>query len=133
MIPALTVKAVKAPASISQFCREAEERMRARSYCAAPPAVTTIAATLQGRAAMPKFYRPPLDGAEEDPFARDGNDKLIRRSYWLDLSDRSLILMMTQGLGARLTPEEKRAHLEDIGRERLIDRILAPEIIPPGR
>ncbi len=82
---------------------------------------------------MPKFYRPPLDGAEEDPFARDGNDKLIRRSYWLDLSDRSLILMMTQGLGARLTPEEKRAHLEDIGRERLIDRILAPEIIPPGR
>src|SRR5581483_2825177 len=123
MIPALTVKAVKAPASISQFCREAEERMRARSYCAAPPAVTTIAATLQGRAAMPKFYRPPLDGA----------DKLIRRSYWLDLSDRSLILMMTQGLGARLTPEEKRAHLEDIGRERLIDRILAPEIIPPGR
>ncbi len=82
---------------------------------------------------MPKFYRPPLDGAEEDPFARDGNDKLIRRSYWLDLSDRSLILMMTQGLGARLTPEEKRAHLEDIGRERLIDCILAPEIIPPGR
>lgn len=82
---------------------------------------------------MPKFYRPPLDGAEEDPFARDGNDKLIRRSYWLDLSDRSLILMMTQGLGARLTPEEKRAHLEDIGRERLIDRILATEIIPPGR
>ena len=44
---------------------------------------------------MPNFYRPPLDGNEEDPFARDGDDKLIRRSYWLDLSDRSIVMAMT--------------------------------------
>jgi hypothetical protein len=36
---------------------------------------------------MTQFYQPPLDGREEDPFVRDGDDKLIRRSYWLDLSD----------------------------------------------
>ena len=82
---------------------------------------------------MPNFYRPPLDGNEEDPFARDGDEKLIRRSYWLDLSDRSIVMLMTQGLGTRLTPEEKRAHLIDIRREHLIDRILAPEILPPKR
>lgn len=82
---------------------------------------------------MPRFYRPPLDGAEEDPFARDGEDRLIRRAYWLGLSDRSLVQLMTKGIGTRLTAEEKRAHLEDIRREHLIAQILAPEILPPEK
>jgi hypothetical protein len=83
---------------------------------------------------MPRFYRPPLDGrVEEDPFARDGNDRLIRREYWLGLSDRSLVMLMTQGLGTRLTADEKRAHLEDIRRAHLIEQVLAPEILPPVR
>jgi hypothetical protein len=82
---------------------------------------------------MPQFYRPPLDGAEEDPFARDGDEKLIRRGYWLGLSDRSIVLLMTQGIGTRLGADEKRAHLTDIRREHLIDQVLAPEILPPER
>ena len=82
---------------------------------------------------MPRFYRPPLDGAEENPFARDGDDKLIRRAYWLGLSDRSLVQLMTQGIGAWLSADEKRAHLADIRREHLIEQILAPEILPPER
>ena len=82
---------------------------------------------------MARFYRPPLDGMEEDPFARDGDDKLTRRSYWLGLSDRSLVQLMTKGIGTRLTADEKRAHLIDIKREHLIDQILAPEILPPER
>jgi hypothetical protein len=80
---------------------------------------------------MTVFYRPPLDGFEEDPFARDGEDKLIRRGYWLGLSDRSLVMLMTKGIGTRLTADQKRAHLEDIRRPHLIDEILAPEILPP--
>jgi hypothetical protein len=82
---------------------------------------------------MPNFYRPPLDGMEEDPFARDGEDKLIRRAYWLGLSDRSLVQLMMKGIGTRLTADQKRAHLEDIRRTHLIDQILAPEILPPER
>lgn len=82
---------------------------------------------------MAQFYRPPLDGSEEDPFARDGDDKLIRRAYWLGLSDRSLVMLMVQGIGTRLTADEKRAHLADIRREHLIAQILAPEILPPER
>ena len=82
---------------------------------------------------MADFYRPPLHGREEDPFARDGDDRLIRREYWLSLSDRSLVMLMTQGIGTRLTADEKRAHLEDIRRPHLIDQILAPEILPPER
>jgi len=82
---------------------------------------------------MPEFYRPPLDGFEEDPFARDGDDKLIRRGYWLSLGDRSIVLLMTQGIGTRLTADQRRAHLADIRREHLIEQILAPEILPPER
>jgi hypothetical protein len=82
---------------------------------------------------MSRFYRPPLDGPEEDPFARDGDDKLIRRGYWLGLSDRSLVQLMTCGIGTRLTPDQKRAHLEDIGRTHLTEQIFAPEILPPER
>ena len=82
---------------------------------------------------MSQFYQPPLDGREEDPFVRDGENKLIRRSYWLDLSDRSIVLIMTQGIGTRLTADEKRAHLIDIRRPHLIDTILAPEVLPPDR
>jgi hypothetical protein len=82
---------------------------------------------------MPRFYHPPLDGSEEDPFTRDGEDKLTRRAYWLGLSDRSLIQLMTRGIGTRLTADEKRVHLEDIRRAHLIDQVLAPEILPPER
>jgi hypothetical protein len=82
---------------------------------------------------MTQFYRPPLDGRSDDPFMRDGEDKLIRRSYWFDLSDRSVVLIMTQGIGTRLTADEKRTHLIDIRRSHLIDTILEPEILPPSR
>ena len=82
---------------------------------------------------MSGFYQPPLQGLADDPFMRDGNDRLIRRSYWLDLSDRSITQIMTDGIGSRLTADEKRAHLADIRRAHLIDDILAPEILPPER
>jgi hypothetical protein len=38
---------------------------------------------------------------------------------------------MTQGLGADLPNEAKRAHLADIGRAHLIDQICLQEILPP--
>jgi hypothetical protein len=82
---------------------------------------------------MPHFYRPPLTGMEEDPFTRDGEEKLTRREYWLGLSDRSLVQLMTKGIGTRLTADEKREHLKDIRREHLIEQITAPEILPPER
>ena len=42
-------------------------------------------------------------------------------------------MLMMQGIGTRLTADEKRAHLTDIRRAHLIDEILAPEILPPER
>jgi hypothetical protein len=45
------------------------------------------------------------------PFVRDGNEKLVRRFFWLDMDDRTLVMVMTQGIGANLTNDEKRAHL----------------------
>jgi len=80
---------------------------------------------------MPRFYEPDLTTNAESPFVRDGNDKLVRRSYWLDMDDRTLVMVMTQGIGANLTNEEKRAHLIDIRRQHLIDQVCPQEILPP--
>ncbi len=80
---------------------------------------------------MSRFYEPDLGANPDDPFARDTGGKLVRRGFWLDMSDRSLVLAMTQGLGADLPNQAKRAHLTDLGREHLIDQVCLQEILPP--
>jgi hypothetical protein len=80
---------------------------------------------------MTRFYEPDLSANPDDPFARDQDGKLVRRGYWLDMGDRSLVLAMTQGVGANLPNEAKRAHLADIARDHLIDQICLQEILPP--
>ena len=80
---------------------------------------------------IPRFYQPDLGSELDSPFARDGNTKLVRRGYWLDMNDRSLVLVMTQGIGAHLTNDEKRAHLTDLRRAHLIDQVCIQEILPP--
>ena len=80
---------------------------------------------------MTRFYQPDLGSEPDSPFARDANDKLIRRGYWLNMNDRSLVLAMTQGLGVNLTNDEKRAHLADLKREYLIGQVCIQEILPP--
>ncbi len=81
--------------------------------------------------AMSAFYSPDLGKNPNDPFARDSDGKLVRRGYWLDMSDGSLVLAMTGGIGANLTNSEKRAHLADLKRQHLEDRICLQEILPP--
>ncbi len=80
---------------------------------------------------MANFYEPDLISNPDTPFVRDSNNKLVRRSYWLDMDDRTLVLVMTKGIGAHLTNDQKRAHLADLGRERLIDQVCIQEILPP--
>jgi len=78
---------------------------------------------------MTRFYQPDLSKNIDSPFARDGNNKLVRRSYWLDMNDRTLVIVMTNGIGANLTNDEKRAHLADLRREHLIDQVCIQEIL----
>jgi hypothetical protein len=80
-----------------------------------------------------RFYEPDLTSNPDSPFVRDGDNKLIRRSYWLDMDDRTLVMVMTKGIGANLTNDEKRAHLTDIKRQHLIDQICVQEILPPQK
>ena len=80
---------------------------------------------------MKRFYQPDLSRHIDSPFLRDGADKLVRRSYWLDMNDRTLVIVMTNGIGAHLTNEEKRAHLVDLRRGHLIDQVCVQEILPP--
>jgi hypothetical protein len=63
---------------------------------------------------MTQFYRPDLGQDIDSPFARDGANKLVRRSYWLDMDDRTLVMVMVNGIGRNLTNDEKRAHLARI-------------------
>ena len=82
---------------------------------------------------MEQFYQPDLSENIDNPFVRDGNNKLVRRSYWLDMNDRTLVMVMTSGIGANLTNDEKTAHLADLRREHLIDQVCIQEILPPEK
>jgi hypothetical protein len=46
------------------------------------------------------------------------------------MNDRSLVMVMVNGIGAHLTNDEKRAHLIDLRREHLIDQVCIQEILP---
>ena len=80
---------------------------------------------------MTRFHQPDLSQNIDSPFIRDGADKLVRRSYWLDMDDRTLVMVMVNGIGANLTNDEKRAHLTDLRREHLIEQVCVQEILPP--
>jgi hypothetical protein len=82
---------------------------------------------------MTRFYQPDLTVDLDSPFVRGGEDKLVRGSYWLDMDDRTLVMVMVNGIGANLTNDEKRAHLIDLRREHLIDKVCIQEILPPER
>jgi hypothetical protein len=63
---------------------------------------------------MSRFYEPDLSVDIDSPFVRDSQNKLVRRGYWMDMNDGTLVMVMTQGIGANLTNDEKRAHLIDL-------------------
>jgi hypothetical protein len=58
---------------------------------------------------MSRFYEPDLGSDSDSWFARDAQNKVVRRSYGLDLNDRSLVMIMTNRIGADLIDGEKRA------------------------
>jgi hypothetical protein len=51
----------------------------------------------------------------------------------MDMTDTTLVMDMTQGIGASLINDEKRAHLIDLKREHLIDQVCIQEILPPEK
>jgi hypothetical protein len=85
------------------------------------------------RVEMTRFYEPDLTVDPNSPFVRDASNKLVRRGYWMDMTDGALVMVMTKGLGANLTNDEKRAHLIDLKREPLIDQVYTQEILPPEK
>jgi len=82
---------------------------------------------------MTRFYEPDLTDDPNSPFVRDALNKLVRRGYWMDMPDKTMVMVMTQGIGAHLTNDEKRAHLIDLKRQHLIDEVCIQEILPPEK
>ena len=78
-----------------------------------------------------KFYSPNYALELDSPFARDKNNKLVRKSYWLDLQDNSIVSLFLNGIGTKLTNEEKKNHLMDINRPHLIEKVCIQEVLPP--
>ncbi len=76
---------------------------------------------------MSRFYEPDLGTDFDSPFARDASNKLVRRN------DRSIVMVMTNGIGAHLTNDEKRAHLTDLKRDHLVDQVCIQDILPPEK
>jgi hypothetical protein len=58
---------------------------------------------------MPRFHEPDLGADPDSPFARDAANKLVRRSYWLDMNDRTLVIVMVNGIGAHLTKRREES------------------------
>jgi hypothetical protein len=56
-----------------------------------------------------RFYEPDLSVDPDSPFVRDSANKLVRRSYWMDMDDRTFVMVMVNGIGADLTNDGKRA------------------------
>jgi hypothetical protein len=69
--------------------------------------------------------KPDLTANPDSPFVRDASNKLVRRSYWMDMTDETLV--------TNLTNDEKRAHLTDLKRDYLIDQVCVQEILPPEK
>jgi len=82
---------------------------------------------------MTRYYEPDLTVDPNSPFVRDASNKLVRRGYWMDMTDGALVMVMTKGIGAGLSNDEKRAHLIDLKREHLIDQVCTQEILPPEK
>jgi len=49
------------------------------------------------------------------------------------MTDRTLVLVMVNGIGAHRTNDQKRAHLTDLKRDHLIDQVCIQEILPPEK
>ena len=62
---------------------------------------------------MSNFYAPDLGRNPDDPFARAGEGKLIRHGFWLDMSDRSLVLARHPSISGPIP----QRHLPDSGAE----------------
>jgi hypothetical protein len=58
---------------------------------------------------MARFYQPELSQNIDSPFVRDGDNKLVRRCHWLDIDDRTLVMMMVKALAktSRMTRKER--------------------------
>jgi hypothetical protein len=56
---------------------------------------------------MTRFHEPDLTVDPNSPFLRDASNKLVRRSYWMDMPDQALVMVMTKG-SAQISPTMKR-------------------------
>ena len=56
---------------------------------------------------MTRLYELDLTVNPNSPFVRDASNKLVRRAYWMDMTDPTHLMVMTKGIGANLTKKKR--------------------------
>ena len=56
---------------------------------------------------MTRLYELDLTVNPNSPFVRDASNKLVRRAYWMDMTDPTFLMVMTKGIGANLTKKKR--------------------------
>ena len=59
---------------------------------------------------MTRFYEPDFTVDPNSPLVRDASNRLVRRGYWMDMTDQALVMVMTKGIGA-VSPTMKRERI----------------------
>ena len=73
---------------------------------------------------MTRFHEPDLTVDPNSPFVRDASNKLARRAYWMDMTDPTLLMVMT--ITRKAIELAKRGDLVAL-------RLCLERIVPPRR
>src|SRR5215472_4870431 len=73
---------------------------------------------------MSLFHEPDLTVDPNSPFVRDASNKLARRAYWMDMTDPTLLMVMT--ITRKAIELAKRGDLVAL-------RLCLERIVPPRR
>ena len=73
---------------------------------------------------MTRFHEPDLTVDPNSPFIRDASNKLARRAYWMDMTDPTLLMVMT--ITRKAIELAKRGDLVAL-------RLCLERIVPPRR
>ena len=57
---------------------------------------------------MTRLYELDLTVNPNSPFVRDASHKLVRRAYWMDMTDPTLLMVMTKGIGGCKSDQRRK-------------------------
>jgi hypothetical protein len=82
---------------------------------------------------MTRLYELDLTVNPNSPFVRDASNKLVRRAYWMDMTDPTFSDGHDERDRCKSDQRRKEGASTDLKREHLIDQVCVQEILPPEK